>query len=259
MAIAELVLKYLDALVWPVVTLVLVWMLRAQIRQAFQRLTRLETPAGTLEFEFEAEARAVRDEADDLRVPEEEPSRTLPGSVRTGPAGGWPQDEDEEPPPDEDQEPPPEDDALPPDPEEGPYELPRGGAWGAPSGGGDGPYRSGPLPPPRRDPFQDALDLAADSPVRAVALAWERLVAVALDVLETRGHPLGPQPYAHSTEQIRGWLAGLGLPVEAQGVHRRLQALWNQAFQHPEAVTPAAADDYVRGCRALAAELRELP
>lgn len=67
MAIAELVLKYLDTLVWPVVTVVLVWMLRAQIRQAFGRLTRLETPAGTLEFE--AEARAVRDEADDLRAP----------------------------------------------------------------------------------------------------------------------------------------------------------------------------------------------
>ncbi|MBF4135605.1 MULTISPECIES: hypothetical protein [Streptomyces] len=248
MAIAELVLKYLDTLVWPVVTVVLVWMLRAQIRQAFGRLTRLETPAGTLEFE--AEARAVREEADDLRAPEEEPSRTLPGSVRTDPDGGWPQDEDQEPPPDVG--------ALPPDPEHWPYEIPRGGAWGAPSGGGDGPYRSGPLPPPQRDPFQDALDLAADSPVRAVALAWERLVACALDVLETRGRPLGPQPYAHSTEQIRGWLAGLGLPVEAQGVHIGLQALWNQAFQHPEAVTPAAARDYVRSCRALAREIREL-
>ncbi|MGW9381177.1 hypothetical protein ACWHAO_24660 [Streptomyces albidoflavus] len=254
MAIAELVLQYLDTLVWPVVTLVLVWMLRAQIQQAFRRLTRLETPAGTLEFE--AEARAVRDEADDLRVPEEEPSRTLPGSVRTDPDGGWPQDE--EPPPDEAEEPTPDEDALPPDPEEGPYEFPRGGAWGAPSGGGDGPYRSGPLPPPRRDPFQDALELAADSPVRAVAAAWERLVACAVEVLDARGHPLGPQPYAHSTEQIRGWLAGLGLPVEAQGVHIGLQALWNQAFQHPEAVTPAAARDYVRSCRALAREIRAL-
>ncbi|WP_445408035.1 hypothetical protein [Streptomyces albidoflavus] len=249
MAIAELVLKYLDTLVWPAVTVVMVGMLRAQIRQAFQRLTRLETPAGTLEFE--AAARAVRDEADDLRAPAEEPSRTLPGSVRTDPDDGWPQDEDEEPPPDED--------AFPPDPEEGPYEFPRGGAWGAPSGGGDGPYRSGPPPPARRDPFQDALELAADSPVRAVALAWERLVVCAVEVLDARGHPLGPQPYAHSSEQIRGWLAGLGLPVEAQGVHRRLQALWNQAFQHPEAVTPAAAGDYVRSCRSLAAELRELP
>ncbi|MEW2704365.1 hypothetical protein AB0948_05010 [Streptomyces koyangensis] len=257
MAIAELVLKYLDALVWPVVTVVLVWMVRAQIRQAFGRLTRLETPAGTLEFE--AEARAVRDEADDLRAPGEEPGRVLPGAVRTGPGDWWPEDLDEEPPPAEDEEPPPAEDAFPPDPEEGPYEFPRGGVWGASSGGGDDPYRSGPLPPARRDPFQDALELAADSPVRAVAAAWERLVECAVEVLDARGHPLGPQPYAHSTEQIRGWLAGLGLPVEAQGVHRRLQALWNQAFQHPEAVTPAAAGDYVRSCRALAAELRELP
>ncbi|MFF3520851.1 hypothetical protein ACFYYQ_09080 [Streptomyces albidoflavus] len=250
MAIAELVLKYLDTLVWPVVTVVLVWMLRAQIRQAFGRLTRLETPAGTLEFE--AEARAVRDEADDLRAPAgEESGRTLPGSVRTEPDDWWPEDEDEEPPPNED--------ALPPDPEERPYEFPRGGGWGAPAGGGDdSPRWTGPLPLPRRDPFQEALELAADSPVRAVATAWQGLVVCAVEVLAARGHPLGPQPYAHSSEQIRAWLAGLGLPVEAQGVHVRLQALRNQAFQHPEAVTPTAAGDYVRSCRSLAAELREL-
>ncbi|MGF0164339.1 hypothetical protein ACQRET_09925 [Streptomyces koyangensis] len=244
MAIAELVLKYLDTLVWPVVTVVLVWMLRAQIRQAFRRLTRLETPAGTLEFE--AEARAVRDEADDLRVPGGEPGRTLPGSDRTGP-GGWPQDEDEEAPPDEHD--------VPPDPAEEPYERPRGGGWG-----GDGTGGPGSLLPCRRDPdpFQEALELAADSPVRAVATAWQGLVVCAVEVLGARGHPLGPQPYAHSSEQIRAWLAGLGLPVEAQGVHVRLQALWNQAFQHPEAVTPAAARDYVRSCRTLAREIREL-
>ncbi|UYM24321.1 hypothetical protein NQP46_15460 [Streptomyces albus] len=87
MAIAELVLKYLDTLVWPVVTLVLVWMLRAQVRQAFGRLTRWETPAGTLEFE--AEARAVRDEADDLRASAEGPAPggLWPGGWTTSPAG----------------------------------------------------------------------------------------------------------------------------------------------------------------------------
>lgn len=247
MAIAELVLEYLDALVWPVVTVVLVWMVRAQIQQAFGRLTRLETPAGTLEFA--AESRAVRDQADDLRVPGVELGRTLPVPARADAVDGrFPVGE----------EPPPEEDEVPPDPEERPYEWPRGGRWGGAPGGVDNPARSGPLPPRGRDPFQDALELAADSPVRAVAAAWERLVECAVEVLATRGHPLGPQPYAHSSEQIRGWLAGLGLPVEAQGVHRRLQALWNQAFQHPEAVTPAAAGDYVRSCRSLAAELREL-
>ncbi|WP_436738035.1 hypothetical protein [Streptomyces sp. BBFR102] len=248
MAIAELVLKYLDALVWPVVTLALVWMVRAQIQQAFGRLTRVETPAGTLEFE--AAARAVRDEADDLRAPVGEPERTLSASVESTSADWWPEDLDEEPPPDEE-------DTLP-DPRERPNEPPSGGGWGGWSGGGDHLVRSTPPPPRRPDPFQEALELAADAPVRAVAHAWASLVECAVDVLGARGYPLGPQPRGHSSEQIRAWLAGLGLPAEGQALHARLQALWNQAFQQPEAVTPTAARDYVRGCRSLAAEVRAL-
>ncbi|MFC7469643.1 hypothetical protein ACFQVA_22100 [Actinomadura keratinilytica] len=206
------------------------WMLRAQIRQAFQRLTRLETPAGTLEFE--AAARAVRDEADDLRAPRRSPAGRCPVPSGPTPTAGGPRTRTRN-----------RRRTRTPSSRSGGRAV-RVSAWrrlGCSFGRRRRPYRSGPPPPARRDPFQDALELAADSPVRAVALAWERLVVCAVEVLDARGHPLGPQPYAHSSEQIRGWLAGLGLPVEAQGVHRRLQALWNQAFQHPEAVTPAAA------------------
>jgi hypothetical protein len=52
--IAELVLKYVQALVWPLITLTLVYILRAHLRDAFARMTRVETPAGSTEFAVEA-------------------------------------------------------------------------------------------------------------------------------------------------------------------------------------------------------------
>lgn len=62
--VAELVLEYVKALVWPLVTVGLVWMLRNQIQAAFTRMTRLETPAGSIEFT--SDAREVRNEAEEL-------------------------------------------------------------------------------------------------------------------------------------------------------------------------------------------------
>ncbi|MER7721091.1 hypothetical protein ABTX99_29875 [Streptomyces flaveolus] len=84
MAVAELILKYVEALVWPLVTVGLVWILRGHIRAAFARMTRLETPAGAIEFA--SDARDTRNEAEELaassgaEVPtgpttEDEPSR----------------------------------------------------------------------------------------------------------------------------------------------------------------------------------------
>ncbi|MFE7397601.1 hypothetical protein [Streptomyces sp. NPDC057557] len=64
MEIAELVLEYVKTLVWPVVTVALVWGLRTHIQYAFTRMTRLETPAGAIEFE--ADAREVRQNAEEL-------------------------------------------------------------------------------------------------------------------------------------------------------------------------------------------------
>ncbi|WP_411088419.1 hypothetical protein [Streptomyces sp. 061-3] len=66
--VAELVLKYIEALVWPLVTVVLVLALRGHIQQAFTRMTRLETPAGSIEFA--TDAREVRQEAEGLAQPE---------------------------------------------------------------------------------------------------------------------------------------------------------------------------------------------
>ncbi|MGI5351680.1 hypothetical protein ACQEU8_26385 [Streptomyces sp. CA-250714] len=64
MDVAELVLKYVEAVIWPLVTLTVAWYLRAYLREAFARMTRIETPAGAIEFE--AEARQLRERAEEL-------------------------------------------------------------------------------------------------------------------------------------------------------------------------------------------------
>lgn len=86
--VAELVLKYVRVLVWPVVTLVLVWSLRAQLRAALTRMTRVETPAGAIEFA--AEAREVLDQAQGAAdaAPPALPVPPLPGPPL--PSAEWP-------------------------------------------------------------------------------------------------------------------------------------------------------------------------
>ncbi|QUW78591.1 hypothetical protein SMIR_05195 [Streptomyces mirabilis] len=64
MEVAELVLKYIEALAWPLVTVTVVWGLRGHIQGALTRMTRLETPAGAIEFA--TDAREMRREAEGL-------------------------------------------------------------------------------------------------------------------------------------------------------------------------------------------------
>ncbi|MFD7618205.1 hypothetical protein [Streptomyces sp. NPDC059802] len=79
METAELVLEYVKTLVWPMVTLTLVWGLRTHIQYAFTRMTRLETPAGAIEFE--ADAREVRQNAEELST---NPDSDNPASQGSG-------------------------------------------------------------------------------------------------------------------------------------------------------------------------------
>ncbi|MFH9647209.1 hypothetical protein ACH4MU_20555 [Streptomyces albidoflavus] len=242
MAIAELVLKYLDTLVWPVVTVVLVWMVRAQIRQAFGRLTRLETPAGTLEFE--AEARAVRDEADALRASGEDSAQ----------GGHWPGRLEDEPPPDEEDGPP--DPAEEPEPDE----RSRGGGWGGASGdSGGGDVATPPVVPASLlwPDFREAMDLAERAPASAVRDAWVRVRQCGMAVWRANGRTkLGTSPHARLVESWL-WLIEAGLSTEAQQLYSRLSDLSDEAGRDPHRVTPAAARDFVRSCRVLAAEMRE--
>ncbi|GLW53957.1 hypothetical protein [Kitasatospora phosalacinea] len=60
MEIARLVLDYLRVLLWPLVVLLGVWIVRRQIPEIASRVTRLETPVGTVELE----ARKVNEAAE---------------------------------------------------------------------------------------------------------------------------------------------------------------------------------------------------
>ncbi|MFF4100550.1 hypothetical protein [Streptomyces sp. NPDC001903] len=80
MQIAEMVLKYIEALVWPAITASLAWLFKGELQRMFSRVTRLETPAGAMDFA--AEARAVHEEAAEIEAPadndgsgEEQPAR----------------------------------------------------------------------------------------------------------------------------------------------------------------------------------------
>lgn len=65
--VAKLVLEYLKVVIWPVTVIGLMWFLRAHLREAFGRLTRVETPLGAADFE--ADARHLRERADELVLP----------------------------------------------------------------------------------------------------------------------------------------------------------------------------------------------
>lgn len=85
--IAELVLKFVQALVWPAATVTLVLGLRAPISKAIGRLSRLETMAGTAEFA--EEARDVRDEAEEITATQGiDENNGEEGPVNNGPGAG---------------------------------------------------------------------------------------------------------------------------------------------------------------------------
>jgi hypothetical protein len=86
MEVAELVLRYVDVLAWPTVVLALGWLLRRQLRGAFARLTRLETPAGSLEFE--AELREVREHVERVTDSRREESPEVSPADGSPDAGG---------------------------------------------------------------------------------------------------------------------------------------------------------------------------
>ncbi len=74
----ELVLKYVQALAWPVVVLLLVWLWRKQLGNAMARLSRVETPAGSVEFahavmEVRGEAEALEAEALAIEAADDRP------------------------------------------------------------------------------------------------------------------------------------------------------------------------------------------
>lgn len=88
--------------------------------------------------------------------------------------------------------------------------------------------------------------MAEHAPLQAMTEAWGSLVWSGLDVL--RGYGLAPEgartPHERAAE-LRRSLGEMGLPPRTTSLFERLQALWEGAMAHPDAVTSAAAGDYV--------------
>ncbi|WP_063735237.1 hypothetical protein [Streptomyces sp. RTd22] len=224
MEIAELVLKYIEALVWPAVTVGLVWGLRNHIRDAFGRMTRLETPAGAIEFE--TQARQVLSQAEEVAIADS-PGPYAPGvpaqapqpwSPYPAPGGAAPTPDRVEEglgPSARDEAPPP---AAQPQPAQPPQGAPPGGPWAPP------PYTQPDTveaaAPPWREQLREARALVDASPVGAIMTAWSALQSV----------PKG------------------ALPPHTAGLLDQLRLLRNKAMHQPETVTPAAARTYIESC-----------
>lgn len=224
MEIAELVLKYIEALVWPAVTVGLVWGLRSHIREAFTRMTRLETPAGAIEFE--TQARDVLTQAEEAALPDE--------SIRFGHGVPMPRPQPwpPYPPPAGEEAPRPErvEEGLGPyapegdeEPEEYPLPPaqpgptpPAGGAWAPPS------YQplAPPAPPLWNEQLREARTMVDASPAGAVVMAWNALLGALTS----------------------------DLPPDMVAVVNRLRTLRNRAVHQADTVTPGAARDFVESC-----------
>lgn len=280
--VAELVLKYVRVLVWPVVTLILVWSLRAQLRAALARMTRVETPAGAIEFATEArevlnEAQGAADAGasapppvppwpaapDPVPVPVPVPVPQAPWygppPARPGPAGDVDPEGDEEPSvpwqrPGDGSSPGPRPGTGPmPDPGYPRPEAPNGG-YGYPSA--PQPHFPPPRPvPPWQEQFREARGMTETSPVGAVVTAWNALNRLCLDVLAAL--PVVPPPGERPAEVGRA-LAVAGLSPRALAVLDRLRLLRDRAVHGAGDVTAVAARDFVDSCRTVAREVAAL-
>ncbi|MGR3937860.1 hypothetical protein [Streptomyces sp. BRA346] len=224
MEIAELVLKYIEALVWPAVTVGLVWGLRNHIRDAFGRMTRLETPAGAIEFE--TQARHVLSQAEEVAMADP-PGPYTPGVPAQGPQpwspypapAGVPTPERVE----EGLGPSASEEAPPPaQPQPSPTQQgsPPGGPWAPPPYAQTDAVEAAPL---WREQLQEARALVDTSPVGAIITAWNALQSVPNGVL----------------------------PPHTAGLVDQLRLLRDKAMHQPETVTPAAARAYLQAAQMI--------
>ncbi|NEC29857.1 hypothetical protein G3I20_25545 [Streptomyces sp. SID8111] len=252
MEVAELVLKYIQALVWPVVALTLLWLWRHRVGEAIGRLSRVETPVGALEFQNDA--RRVRDRAE--LVAEEE-------MVPTGPELE-PQPEREpqrEPVPEPQPEPEPQREPVPePQPEPEPQREPVPEPQPEPE----------PQEPPgeavrrRLETLWSAIDQPDDvidrSPTGAIVSAWNALQTFAEEILTLypRIQPRRPGPGRMPPGELVRMLQAAGLDQDVVDVLNDLRRLRNTTVHGTAVVTPQAARDFIRGCKSAGIAMEDL-
>ncbi|MGJ5693928.1 hypothetical protein GTW50_12745 [Streptomyces sp. SID7815] len=250
MEIAKLVLEYVKALAWPVFAAVLLWALRAQLRDVVSRLTRVETPAGSAEFA--AAAADVLDDAEELALStanEPDPVAVVPRPAPSSDAEGSRVEPEADSEPDQEAR---HGDQVSEDRrlrqrvlevlESVPYLL-------------DPPDFESTVSGKR---FRKAMHTAAVAPRAAVIRAWEALEACFQEVMWARGIETEGQgaPLVGPTKRRLLAIEALGLSRDALDVYVRLRKLRNRAVHTGEEVSVAAAEDFVRSCRAIAIELQ---
>ncbi|WP_435846185.1 hypothetical protein [Streptomyces diacarni] len=229
MDVAELVLRYVEAVVWPAVTLVVAWCLRDYLREAFARMTRIETPAGAIEFE--AEARQLRERAEEMVQQHPDARTPAPGSA---PYGGPPATTPSRTPPS-------------PSPSS-PYQQ------HPPPGG---PYEQPPSPPASEIPvaadFRDSWAIVDASPVGALAAAWAALSA-GLDAALPR--PPATRADRGSSALLRQRLGLAGAAPATLAVYEGLRRLRDAAVDDGAPVSTSAARHFLAGCERVLGQVR---
>lgn len=234
MEIAELVLKYLRALVWPGVVITLAVVFRHQLADAFKRVTRLETVAGSLEFA--EQALEAREDAQDL----------VDGDLPT-PAGT----------PAEAAQAENDGDEVSAGADEANGEIAEDGPDFGAEVGLSGLRRSYPYLPTAHDYLPAAL-LITTSPVAAVGAAANTLELTLKSVLER--HPNADASHLRGHQATLGRLTAeadrLGVPQRTFRVLRTLTELRNSAMHHRIEVTQSAARDFIESCSLISQELQ---
>ncbi|MFD9422311.1 MULTISPECIES: hypothetical protein [unclassified Streptomyces] len=226
MEIAKLVLEYVKALVWPLVTITLVWGLRSHIHEAMRRMIRLDTVAGAIEFA--EDARTVREQVEEL--------------ADTRPAL----------PPDSSTEP---EQTHEVDPDQGPdsrqrHELTE-------------PLSATAIRDTRADfgPFTSAMTLAGRSPASAVTEAWLFLRSAIIQAGASRAvasfDVYVRDKEARALRDVLQRLRPFGLSGPALMYFEQLDDLQRQAAMGTQ-VSPRAAEDFIMSCYYFYNDLMEL-
>ncbi|MDN3263834.1 hypothetical protein QWJ26_29305 [Streptomyces sp. CSDS2] len=261
MEIAELVLEYVQALVWPLITLTLVYVLRAHLREAFARMTRVETPAGAIEFAVEArdvlnQAESVGDSAGQVpawRGPQQAHGVPAPA----GPPSGNGQNTDYPLHPPAGSGHPQPGQPVPGGPAYGYPQPEQPGSFGQvvvpPGPGAPQPVEQRPGPV-WRDGFRVARGVADSAPAAAVVTAYDVLERLCREVVPARGPGRQPTDVA----SLGRALVACGLPAGSADVLTRLRGLRDRAPHLSNGVTPGAARDVIDACLTLAREVDAL-
>ncbi|MGW4305087.1 hypothetical protein [Streptomyces californicus] len=228
MEIAELVLKYVDTLVWPVATVALVWGLRHPIKRAIARLSRLETPAGTMEFT--EETREVLGDA----VAIVETTTASSDANERAEVGSRAEEQ-----------------RSPHDTQDEYLKLEFLDAIG--------------LSRERMEvlrlrqstsaEFHRAAQKILSSPPEAVLFAWSVLRRECENVMRGDGVDV-PLSEVRADAELAGKLREFGTPADLLHVFERLSLLHQSAVRRPETVMPEAAVNFIRSCNRVVEGVR---